>query len=120
MDANGEIDSAAVQAHRFSSRPNRYLSSLQFGWVRDRFLRLKGNKSNSSKVNFLMFAVPVTLGALFGAIHYLQTSFAVYLKYQALVDAYYVKTHPVKQIMAVEEVVPDTKLELAKEEREEK
>ena len=95
MDANGEVDAAAVQAHRFSSRPNRYLSSLQFGWLRDRMLRLKGK--SSSKVNFLMFAVPITLGGLFGAIHYLQTSFAVYLKYQALVDAYYIKTHPAKE-----------------------
>ena len=69
LDANGEVDAAAVQAHRFSSRPNRYLSSLQFGWLRDKMLAGKGK--NSSRVNFLMFAVPVTLGALFGAIHYL-------------------------------------------------
>ena len=46
-----------------------------------------------------MFAVPITLGGLFGAIHYLQTSFAVYLKYQALVDAYYIKTHTAKEIL---------------------
>ena len=56
---------------------------------------MRGNKSTSSRVNFLMFAVPVSVGALVGGIHYLQTSFAVYLKYQALIDAYYVKTHPV-------------------------
>ena len=66
-----------------------------------------------------MFAVPVTLGALFGTIHYLQSSFAVYLKYQALIDAYYIKTHPIQQIVRVEEIQAKSLGELAQDEREE-
>ena len=81
-----------AEAHTYSSRPTRYLSTLQFGWVKDKFLTLRGNKSTSTRLNFLMYAVPITLGAVFGGIHYLQQSFAIYLKHQALIDAYYIKT----------------------------
>lgn len=92
LPAGSEAEAAATQAHRYSSRPNRYLSTLQFGWVKDKFLTLRGNKSTSMRLNFLMYAVPITLGAAFGGIHYLQQSFAIYLKHQALIDAYYIKT----------------------------
>ena len=44
-----------------------------------------------------MFTVPVLLGGTFGAVHYIKQSFVVYLKYQALVDSYYLHKYPQNQ-----------------------
>ena len=80
---NPGTEAAAAEStyHRFSSRTNRYLSSLNFGFIKENFLRLNRSSTVSKRVNFLMFAVPVSLGALFGVIHYITHSFAIYLKY---------------------------------------
>ena len=69
---------------RFSNRSTRYLRSLDFGWIRTRFMGGGARKSN-----FLLFMLPVVASFGVGATHMISQSFMVYLKYQAMVDAYY-------------------------------
>ena len=69
---------------RFSNKSTRYLRSLDFGWVRSRFMG-----GGSKKSNVLLFMLPVVASIGVGATHMISQSFMIYLKYQALVDAYY-------------------------------
>ena len=72
MSINHGSDAAAADAmsHRFESKTNRYLRSLQFGFIKERFLKYQG-KATSTRMKFLMIALPVTFGAMFGMVHYL-------------------------------------------------
>ena len=74
---------------RFSNKSTRYLRSLDFSFIRSKFSVMRGNSTLQRRTNLLLFMLPVTVSIGVGATHLLSQSFMIYLKYQALVDAYY-------------------------------
>lgn len=76
-------------APRFSNRSTRYLRSLDFGFIRTRFMSMRGNSQVQRRANFFLFAIPIVISLGAGAMHLGSQSFLIYLKYQAIVDAYY-------------------------------
>ena len=49
------------------------------------------SSSSKRKVQIAMYAVPAVLSFGLALSNYFQQSFGIYLKYQALVDSYYIK-----------------------------
>jgi hypothetical protein len=68
---------------------NAFLRSLRFAGLRDRFLTIKSSGSAHKKVKMAYYIVPAFVFTGIAFSHFLQVSFGVYLKYQALIDTYY-------------------------------
>ena len=50
-----------------------------------------GSSSSKRKVKVAMYAIPAAVAFGLAVSNYFQQSFGIYLKYQALVDSYYIK-----------------------------
>lgn len=74
---------------RFSNRLTRYLRAVDFGFIRSRFTSLQKSQTANRRAKFLFYAVPMTVSLGIGLMHLTSQSFLIYLKYQAMVDAYY-------------------------------
>jgi hypothetical protein len=70
---------------------NAYLRSLKFSGVMDKFLTIKSSGTAHKKVRLAYYMVPVFIFTGIAFSHFLQVSFGVYLKYQALVDRFHKK-----------------------------
>ena len=73
---------------RFAGRGNEYLRSLKFGFIRQRF---STGSFWGRKTTLVLFMFPVVASMSIGVTQMVTQSFLVYLKYQALVDAFYHK-----------------------------
>ena len=71
---------------KYAGRGTEYLRSLNFGFIRQRFSSgsFWGRKSTA-----ILFMFPVVASACIGLTQMVNQSFMIYLKYQALVDAFY-------------------------------
>jgi Mn-containing catalase len=65
------------------------MKSLRFGFIRERFLRMRSSPQVARRAKILMYVLPGLFGLMAATSHYITQQFVVYLKYQALVDAYY-------------------------------
>jgi hypothetical protein len=74
--------------HRFSNNLTRYLSKLRFNWLKEGFMRMMNNQKLKGRVRIAYYVVPVTFSIAIASANYLQQSFLVYLKYQAMVDSF--------------------------------
>ena len=74
---------------RFSNRQTRWLRSLDFGFIRNRYTAIQGNAPLQKRANLFFFMFPVVISVGVGMMHMASQSFLIYLKYQALVDQYY-------------------------------
>lgn len=52
-------------------------------------MSMQGNSQVQRRANFLLYAIPISISLGVGAMHLGSQSFLIYLKYQAIVDAYY-------------------------------
>ena len=50
---------------------------------------MRGDARSKSRLIFLLYALPTLLTMTGAVIHYVNQTFIVYLKYQAMVDQYY-------------------------------
>ena len=86
--ASGEAESVS-NAKRFDNRTTRWLRRLDFGFIRTRFFAMQGNKKLHKRANVILYLLPLVVSIGFGSMHVATQSFKIYLKYQAMVDAYY-------------------------------
>ena len=77
-----------VNSRRVNGRTVQFLRSLQFGFIREKFAQ---GGFWGKKTTVALFMFPIMASMCLGATQMVQSSFLVYLKYQALVDAYYYK-----------------------------
>ena len=68
-----------------------FLRSLRFGFIKDSYNKAMSSSSSQRKITIAMYAVPAVVAFGLAVSNYAQQSFGVYLKYQALVDSYYLK-----------------------------
>lgn len=73
------------------TRQRQYLRTLKFGFIRDIYNKSMSNSSSKRKVQIAMYAIPAAISFGIAFSNYLQQSFGIYLKYQALVDSYYIQ-----------------------------
>lgn len=92
--ANKEQEEADVQ--RLSNIPiaqikkqKAYLRSIKFTGIMDRFLNVKSSGTAQRKVRLAYYLVPMFVFTGISMSHFINTSFGIYLKYQALVDTYH-------------------------------
>ncbi len=104
---------AETSSPRFSNKSTRYLRSLDFSFIRSKFNVMRGNSSLQRRTNLLLFMLPVTVSIGVGATHMLSQSFMIYLKYQALIDAYYYQ-----EVMKQPELVQQIAVVAVAEEKE--
>lgn len=74
--------------HRFSTPLSRSLQKLKFAWVKDGFINALNSQVVQKRVRIAYYVIPVTFSVACASFNYLQHSFLIYLKYQALVDSY--------------------------------
>jgi hypothetical protein len=55
----------------------------------DKFLTIKSSGTAHKKVRLAYYMIPITAFTGIAFSHFLQVSFGVYLKYQAMIDKYY-------------------------------
>lgn len=77
--------------HRFQNKTTRYLQSFKFKGVKDRFDVMLSDPKVRRRVKLAYFVLPVTFSFIAASKNYVEQSFLVYLKYQAMVDAYHSK-----------------------------
>jgi len=65
------------------------LRSLKFGWLKDKFLLMRGDARSKGRLMFMLYAVPTLFVATGAVFNYVNQTFIIYLKYQAMVDQYY-------------------------------
>jgi len=62
---------------------------MRFGYVRDSYNRLLGSATSQRRFKIFFYAFPALITFGVAVQNYLQISFGIYLKYQALVDSFY-------------------------------
>jgi len=62
---------------------------LRFGFIFEKFLKLKGSNRAAKGLYAAYYVIPVIFSLTIGTMHYVNQSFLVYLRYQALVDEHY-------------------------------
>ena len=65
------------------------MRSLKFGWLKDKFVFMRGDARSKSRFMFMLYAVPTFFAITGAVINYVTHTFIIYLKYQAMVDQYY-------------------------------
>ncbi len=77
--------------NRFKMNKQRqFLRNLRFGFIRDSYNRSLSSSGSQRKVKLAMYLVPGLVSFGLALSNYFQQSFGIYLKYQALVDSYYI------------------------------
>lgn len=77
--------------NRFKMNKQRqFLRNLRFGFIRDSYNRSLSNSGSQRRVKLAMYLVPGIVSFGLALSNYFQQSFGIYLKYQALVDSYYI------------------------------
>lgn len=67
------------------------MKSLRFGYIKDKFFFMRKSPQVARKAKILLYVLPGLFGLMAATSHYISQQFVIYLKYQALVDAYYYK-----------------------------
>jgi hypothetical protein len=65
------------------------LRQLRFGGIMQRFLTMRGSSVTHRRLRMFALGVPVMVSFAACISNYIQVSFGVYLKYQALIDGYH-------------------------------
>jgi len=73
------------------AKQRQFLQSLRFGFIKDSYNRTMSSSSSKRKATIAMYAIPAVVSFGLALSNYAQQSFGVYLKYQALVDSYYLQ-----------------------------
>lgn len=76
---------------------------MRFGFVRDSYNRLLGSTSGQRKIRVFMYLLPAAVSFGVATQNYLQVSFGIYLKYQALVDSYYIQKNDTNNLTLIED-----------------
>ena len=71
------------------NKQKAYLRSIRFSGIMNRFLTIKSSGSAQRKVRLAYYLVPMFVFTGISLSHFINTSFGVYLKYQALIDTYH-------------------------------
>ena len=66
------------------------MRGISFGFIRDSYNRNMQSASSKRGARIAMYAVPGLLAFCLAVSNYMQQSFGVYLKYQAMVDSFYI------------------------------
>ena len=87
-DYQGQSAAAMVtdSSKRYAGRGTEYLRSLNFGFIRQRF---SSGSFWGRKSTLVLFMFPVVASVSIGITQMVRQSFMIYLKYQAMVDAFY-------------------------------
>ena len=86
--ASGEAEAMPSQK-RFDNKTTRWLRTIDFGFIRTRFFAMQGNTKLHKRANVILYMLPLVVSIGFGSMHFMTQAFKIYLKYQAMVDAYY-------------------------------
>ena len=95
-------------------KSNAYLRSLRFAGVRDKFLTIKSSGTAHKKVRIAYYLVPAFIFTGIAFSHFLQVSFGIYLKYQALIDSYHKNKMDQKYIQNLENLDENSKEQINK------
>jgi hypothetical protein len=71
------------------NRTKKYLRGLNFSFIKNSYDRNLSNSASKRKFQVAMYLVPGLVAFGLSVSNYLQQSFGIYLKYQAMVDSYY-------------------------------
>jgi hypothetical protein len=78
--------------HRFSNKFTRYLQTFRFGFVLETFKSMLASQKVNNRARIAYYMVPMTMALGAATMNLVQQSFVVYLKYQAMVDVYHIRS----------------------------
>ncbi|CDW88167.1 UNKNOWN [Stylonychia lemnae] len=96
------VEQYAPEGANAMDRQRQKMRGMQFGYIRESYNRLLGSTRSQRRFKLFMFAFPAIISFGVAVQNYLQVTFGIYLKYQALVDSYYLQQKETNEISFIE------------------
>jgi len=75
---------------------------MRFGHIRESYNRMLVNAKSQRRLKLFLYGFPALISFGIAVQNYLQITFGIYLKYQALVDSYYLQQKETNELSFIE------------------